>query len=84
MNDLVSLWEKVGRTFERVYLTEEAVLEQIRECSPLSIDLAILHSVYINGDYINFEIKPTVGVEATQIYPDIKYTTVDEYLNRLL
>lgn len=56
----------------------------LAECSPLCIDLAILHSVYINGDHINFEIKPTVGVEATQIYPDIKYTTVDEYLNRLL
>uniref|UniRef100_A0A0E0HR00 NmrA-like domain-containing protein n=1 Tax=Oryza nivara TaxID=4536 RepID=A0A0E0HR00_ORYNI len=51
----------------------------LNKCSPLSIDLAILHSVYINGDHINFEIKPTVGVEATQIYPDIKYNTVDEY-----
>uniref|UniRef100_A0A0D9WQ57 NmrA-like domain-containing protein n=1 Tax=Leersia perrieri TaxID=77586 RepID=A0A0D9WQ57_9ORYZ len=85
MNDLVSLWEnKVGKTFERVYLTEEEVFKQIRECPPLGIDLAILHSAYINGDHINFEIEPLVGVEATEIYPDIKYSTVDEYLNRLL
>uniref|UniRef100_J3ME66 NmrA-like domain-containing protein n=1 Tax=Oryza brachyantha TaxID=4533 RepID=J3ME66_ORYBR len=85
MNDLVSLWEKkVGSNFERVYLTEEEVLRQIRECPELSIDLAILHSVYINGDHINFEIEPSVGVEATEIYPDVSYTTVDEYLNRLM
>jgi len=31
-----------------------------------------------------FEIDWSSGVEATEPYPDVKYTTVDEYLNRLL
>lgn len=46
--------------------------------------LAIYHSVYIRGDHKKFDIDPAIGVEATEIYPDVNYTTVDEYLNRFL
>lgn len=52
--------------------------------APLNIGLSISHSVWIKGDHTNFEIEPSFGLEATEIYPDVKYTTVDEYLNRLL
>jgi phenylcoumaran benzylic ether reductase len=51
---------------------------------PMNIALSILHSVFIKGDHTNFEIEPSFGVEATQLYPDVKYTTADEYLNRYL
>ncbi|KAJ4769171.1 Isoflavone reductase-like protein [Rhynchospora pubera] len=82
-NELVSLWEnKVGKTFERAYLYEDEVLKKLKE-SPNPI-LAILHSAFIKGDHTNFEIDPVIGVEATELYPDIKYTTMDEYLNRFL
>ena len=37
-----------------------------------------------SGGEHEFEIDPSSGVEATELYPDVKYTTVDEYLNRLL
>ncbi|CAL9772190.1 unnamed protein product [Musa acuminata subsp. burmannicoides] len=85
-NELVSLWEKkVGRTFERVYVPEEEVLKQIQEGPfQMTIILAIMHSVFVKGDHTNFEIDPSSGVEATALYPDVKYTTVDEYLNRFL
>ncbi|KAF8723619.1 hypothetical protein HU200_021576 [Digitaria exilis] len=85
-NELVSLWEnKVGKTFQRVYIPEEDVLKKIEEFpAPLNIGLSISHSVWIKGDHTNFEIEPSFGLEATEIYPDVKYTTVDEYLNRLL
>ncbi|KAK7320757.1 hypothetical protein VNO77_30527 [Canavalia gladiata] len=33
------------------------------------------------GDCTNFEIDPSFGVEASQLYPEVKYTTVDNYLN---
>lgn len=39
-----------------------------------------MHSVLINGDATNFEIEPSFGVEASELYPDVKFTTVDEYL----
>jgi hypothetical protein len=46
--------------------------------------MSIALSIFVRGDQANFEIEPSFGVEATELYPDVKYTTVDEYLNRLL
>ncbi|RWW45515.1 hypothetical protein BHE74_00048640 [Ensete ventricosum] len=43
--------------------------------------LSICHSAFVKGDHTNFEIDPSFGVEATALYPDVKYTTVDEFLN---
>ncbi|KAG0486060.1 hypothetical protein HPP92_008155 [Vanilla planifolia] len=85
-NELISLWErKTGKKFERTYVSEEEFLKQIQEAPlPLNIVLAIHHSAFVKGDHTNFEIEESFGVEATQLYPDVKYTTVDEYLNRFL
>ncbi|XP_042403970.1 eugenol synthase 1-like [Zingiber officinale] len=85
-NELVSLWEKkVGKTFERVYVSEEEILKKI-QVSPvtLSLSYAIYHSVFINGDHTSIEIEPSFGVEASELYPDVKYISVDEYLNHYL
>uniref|UniRef100_A0ACD5V975 Uncharacterized protein n=1 Tax=Avena sativa TaxID=4498 RepID=A0ACD5V975_AVESA len=84
-NELVSLWEKKHRkTLERVYIPENEVLKKIQESPvPLNVALAISHSVWVKGDHTNFEIDPSFGVEATELYPDVHYITVDEYLNRL-
>ncbi|KAL5790933.1 hypothetical protein ACOSQ2_005821 [Xanthoceras sorbifolium] len=85
-NDLVSLWEKkIGKTLERIYVPEEQLLKNIQEAAvPVNMVLAILHSAFVKGDQTNFEIEPPFGVEATELYPDIKYTTVDEYLSQLV
>ncbi|OVA07059.1 NmrA-like [Macleaya cordata] len=83
-NDLVSLWEKkIGKTLEKVYLPEEQVLKNIQEAPlPINVVLSITHSVYVLGDQTYFEIEPSFGVEASELYPDVKYTTVDEYLDQ--
>ncbi|KAK3428899.1 hypothetical protein EUGRSUZ_E00336 [Eucalyptus grandis] len=85
-NDLVSLWErKIGKTLERVYVPEEQVLKNIQEAAvPLNVILAISHSVFVKGDQTNFEIEPSFGVEASELYPDVKYTTVDQYLDQFV
>nr|CAB3472562.1 unnamed protein product [Digitaria exilis] len=86
-NELLELWEKkTGNTFQRVHLSEDAVLKQTQEASvPLdSILLSIGHAVHINGEHAKLEMDPASGVDATELYPDVKYTTVDDYLNRLL
>ncbi|CAN6201591.1 unnamed protein product [Urochloa humidicola] len=71
--------------FQRVYIPEDEVLKKIEEFPvPLNIGLSISHTVWLKGDHTNFEIEPSFGVEATQLYPDVKYTMVDEYLNGLL
>ncbi|GAB2291272.1 Phenylcoumaran benzylic ether reductase Betv6 [Dionaea muscipula] len=85
-NELVSLWEKkIGKTLERIYVPEEQVLKNIAEASPpLNVLLAIGHSVFVKGDHTNFEIEASFGVEATELYPDVKYTTVDEFLDQFV
>ncbi|KAK3428906.1 hypothetical protein EUGRSUZ_E00338 [Eucalyptus grandis] len=86
MNELVSLWErKIGKTLERVYVPEEEVLKNIQEAAfPQNVILAVLHSVFVKGDQANFEIKPSFGVEASKLYPDVKYTTVDQYMDQFI
>jgi uncharacterized protein YbjT (DUF2867 family) len=83
-NELVSLYEKItGKKFERIYWTEEELLKQIQESPiPLNIILSINHSVFIKGDHTNFEIEPSFGVEATEHYPEVKYTTVEQLIRR--
>ncbi|CAN0866558.1 Phenylcoumaran benzylic ether reductase POP1 [Linum grandiflorum] len=80
-NDLVSLWEKkIGKTLERSYISEEQLLSNIRG----NVILSIGYSVFVKGDHTNFQIDPSFGVEASELYPDVKYTTVDEYLNQFV
>ncbi|XP_059637198.1 phenylcoumaran benzylic ether reductase Betv6-like [Cornus florida] len=85
-NELVSLWEKkIGKTLERIYVPEEKLLKDIQEAtSPINVFLAIHHSVFVKGDHTNFEIEPSFGVEASELYPDVKYTTVEEYLDQFV
>lgn len=51
---------------------------------PINILLSINHSIFVNGDLTNFEIEPSLGVEASELYPDVKYTTVEEYLDQFV
>ncbi|MQL88733.1 hypothetical protein Taro_021302 [Colocasia esculenta] len=51
---------------------------------PVNIVLAISHSVFVKGDHTNFEIEPSFGVEASELYPDVKYTTVSEILDQFV
>ncbi|KAH0752093.1 hypothetical protein KY285_005241 [Solanum tuberosum] len=84
LNELVSLWEKkTGKNLERLYVPEEQVLKNIQEASvPMNVGLSIYHTAFVKGDHTNFEIEPSFGVEASEVYPDVKYTTIDEILNQ--
>ncbi|XP_010526610.1 PREDICTED: isoflavone reductase homolog [Tarenaya hassleriana] len=83
-NDLVSLWEKkIGKTLERIYIPEEQLLKNIQEASPpMNVILSLCHCVLVKGGHTSFAIDPSFGVEASQLYPDVKYTTVDQLLNQ--
>ncbi|KAM7516235.1 hypothetical protein LguiA_005818 [Lonicera macranthoides] len=86
-NELVSLWEKkIGKTLEKTYILEDQLLENIQaETSrPLKVLLSICHTVLVKGDATNFEIEPSFGVEASKLYPEVKYTTVNEYLSQFV
>ncbi|XP_057541213.1 phenylcoumaran benzylic ether reductase Betv6-like [Amaranthus tricolor] len=85
-NQLVSLWEKkIGKTLEKEYVPEEQILKNIQESPvPINIFLAISHAVFVNGDTTRIKIEASFGVEASELYPDVKYTSVDEYLNQFV
>ncbi|CAA7397739.1 unnamed protein product [Spirodela intermedia] len=85
-NELVTLWEgKIGKTLEKTFVPEEEILKNIKELPfPANLVLAITHSVFVRGDHTNFDIEPSFGVEASELYPDVKYTTVSDFLNRFV
>ncbi|KAJ4842084.1 hypothetical protein Tsubulata_009437 [Turnera subulata] len=85
-NELVALWEKkIGRTLEKTYVPEEQLLKTIQESPvPIKIKLSIKHSAFVNGDMTNFELDPAKEVEASELYPDVKYTTMEEYLDQFV
>ncbi|KAB5568229.1 hypothetical protein DKX38_002022 [Salix brachista] len=85
-NELVALWEKkIGKTLEKTFVPEEKLLKDIQESPiPINIVLSINHSALVNGDMTNFEIDPSWGLEASELYPDVKYTTVEEYLDQFV
>ncbi|CAN6446672.1 unnamed protein product [Victoria cruziana] len=84
-NELIQLWEaKIGKALQKVHVPEEQVLKIIEENPyPSNFDMVFIYSAFINGDHIYFSIDDS-GVEATELYPDCKYTTISEYLDTLL
>ncbi|CAH9107131.1 unnamed protein product [Cuscuta epithymum] len=83
-NDVVSIYEKkIGKTLEKEYVPEEQVLKNIAEAGvPLNVVLSISHSAFVKGDHSNFKIESSFGVEASELYPDVNYTTVEEFINK--
>ncbi|KAF8723987.1 hypothetical protein HU200_020991 [Digitaria exilis] len=51
--------------------------------APFELGISLAHAAYILGE-TDFKIEPSRGVAAGELYPDVKYTTVSEYLDRLL
>jgi len=48
---------------------------------PANFMLALGHAMVVKEVISNHELDPSLGVEASEIYPEVKYTTVDNYLN---
>ncbi|KAG6438011.1 hypothetical protein SASPL_102944 [Salvia splendens] len=85
-NELVALWEKkIGKTLEKEFFPEDQLLKKIEESPiPVNVILAINHSTFVKGDQTYFTIEPSFGFEASELYPDVKYTTVEEYLDQFV
>ncbi|KAJ0968014.1 hypothetical protein J5N97_024931 [Dioscorea zingiberensis] len=86
VNELVSLWEKkANKTLKRIFVPEEEVLEKIQS-SPeaLAFFYAVAHAGFIKGETCNFDVDPSLGVEATDLYADLKYITVEQMLNKYI
>ncbi|CAH8274334.1 unnamed protein product [Arabidopsis lyrata] len=86
MNDLVGLWEgKIEKKLEKTFVTENQLLKKIQETPyPDNMEMVFIYSVFIKGDHTYFNIESSGGVNGTELYPDVKYMTVSEFLNTLL
>uniref|UniRef100_A0A2P2L1E1 Uncharacterized protein MANES_06G072400 n=1 Tax=Rhizophora mucronata TaxID=61149 RepID=A0A2P2L1E1_RHIMU len=80
MNELAALWErKIGRTLPRVTVTEAALLAASAENRiPESIVASFTHDIFIKGCQTNFKISGPNDVEASSLYPEESFRTLEE------
>ncbi|GLT73428.1 hypothetical protein SLA2020_452890 [Shorea laevis] len=85
-NEIVSLWEKkISKTLEKIYVLEDELLKKIEKSPvPINLFISISHSVFVKGDAGDFEIDASVGVKSSDLYPEVKYTTLDEHLDQFI
>lgn len=84
-NEMVSMWEeKSDSKLEKMPLTELEMEIKVQEAPyPISALLALVYIVCFKGDTTNFEIGSN-GLEACTLYPEVNYTTANNYLDRFL
>ncbi|GLJ35071.1 hypothetical protein SUGI_0705630 [Cryptomeria japonica] len=81
-SEIVSLWEKkTGWTLKRVYLPEAEMvnLSETLPC-PDNIPVSILNSIFVKGDQTNYTLT-NEDLEVTKLYPEYKFTSIDEFLD---
>ncbi|XP_020584143.1 isoflavone reductase homolog [Phalaenopsis equestris] len=84
-NEMVDLWEKkTGKKFERIYIPEPEVIKKIEEGPPdVRGSYMIAHAGFLKGQTM-IDIDTSFGVEASELYPEVKYASIDELLDRSL
>jgi len=82
---LVRLWEdKTGRALDKYYMPDEELVNRIRDSPlPLNFQLAMVHATVVAGVCDQTVDAEAGGVEATELYPDVNYVTVHDYLDGL-
>ncbi|XP_073020792.1 eugenol synthase 1-like isoform X2 [Primulina eburnea] len=83
--ELISLWEKkTGRSFSKIHVPEQEIVTLSNTLlDPFNIQVSIIHSVFVKGVTMNFEIGEE-DIEASVAYPDLKFTTIEELLDIFL
>ncbi|KAH9626534.1 hypothetical protein KSS87_017975 [Heliosperma pusillum] len=86
INELASLWEqKLERNLPRVTITEEDLLNAANEMRvPESIVAAFTHDIFIQGCQINFALDRPNDIEATSLYPDIQFRSIEECFDEFM
>ncbi|KAJ6346011.1 hypothetical protein OIU78_008625 [Salix suchowensis] len=86
MNELVEIWEsKIGKKLEKIYVSEDELLIKIKETPyPDNMQMIFIYSAFVKGDHTYFDIDSHSGAEGTQLFPNVKYATISEFLETLL
>ncbi|KAI6706787.1 hypothetical protein NL676_009749 [Syzygium grande] len=77
---LVDMWEKLsGRTMEKRSISAEDFLASMKGMDyAQQVGMGHFYHVFYEGCLTNFEIGED-GEEASQLYPEVQYTRMDEY-----
>ncbi|KAJ0110480.1 hypothetical protein Patl1_03651 [Pistacia atlantica] len=83
--EVVETWEKlIGKELHKSSISEEQFLASLKgQNYAEQVGLTHYYHVCFEGCLTNFKIG-NEGVEASQLYPEIQYTTVDHYMRRYL
>ncbi|XLS84168.1 hypothetical protein HN51_034334 [Arachis hypogaea] len=86
LNELVEMWEtKIGKKLEKSHVSEEELVKKIKGTSyPANFEQLFIYSAFIKKDHTYFDIESSNGVNGTELYPQLKYTTVSEFLDTLV
>ncbi|KAJ4728538.1 putative Isoflavone reductase [Melia azedarach] len=84
--EVVGIWEKlIGKELKKSSISREQFLGSMKEQNYAEqVGLTHYYHVCYEGCLTNFKIGNKGEEEASQLYPEIKYTTVEEYLRRYL
>ncbi|KAL6549803.1 hypothetical protein OROMI_020291 [Orobanche minor] len=84
--ELVGKWEELtGNTLEKITISKQDFLAQLKGCDDFVMQVGMGHfyHIFYEGCLTNFEIGED-GKEASELYPEVEYTRVDDYLKRYL
>ncbi|GLJ56280.1 hypothetical protein SUGI_1214690 [Cryptomeria japonica] len=86
LNELAAIWEKkIGKTLPRVCISEQDLLDLAKANNiPESIVASLTHDIFINGCQYNFKMEEPKDVEVCELYPEILYTTVQDFFDGYL
>ncbi|XP_076929491.1 bifunctional pinoresinol-lariciresinol reductase-like [Bidens hawaiensis] len=83
--EVVGLWEKlIGKELHKSSLSEQEFLDSLKDKEfVLKAVMTHFYHFFYEGCLANFEIGDDAE-EACNLYPDVKYTTVEDYLKQYL
>lgn len=85
LNEVVAVWERlIGKSLHKNNIREEEWLLAMN-AAPYQVQVVMAHiyQIFFRGD-LDFEVTASEGVDSSELYPEIKYVTVEEYLQRFL
>uniref|UniRef100_A0A0E0ML63 NmrA-like domain-containing protein n=1 Tax=Oryza punctata TaxID=4537 RepID=A0A0E0ML63_ORYPU len=84
-NELITKWEKLtGKSLEKFHIPGDEFLASMKDLDFANqVGLGHYYHIFYEGCLTNFEIGDS-GAEATQLYPQVQYTSMDEFLKRYM
>nr|GLL44432.1 Hopanoid-associated sugar epimerase [Ipomoea trifida] len=83
--ELIAKWENLkGIELQKITVTADQFLASMKDMDFVGqVGVIFYYHIFYEGCLTNFEIEDD-GEEASQLYPEVHYTRMDEYLKRYL